>query len=147
MKNGDLIQHRYFGGRGGGRSVFRDDRECGRLNCHVLVKKERFEQQWPTDLEFRKFAARLADAAQKALHEGKRVAPKSLGGQCCPLGCLPEMRDVCRFPDYEYAPRNETYMWRAFYNGFDGETDIGLNSPYYRLGQEYRKRFTGEKST
>ncbi len=87
MKNGDLIEHRQFGG------ARRRDRElywlagCELLGCRVLVKKERFEQQWPTDSEFRKFAARLADAVQKALHEGKRVAPEADGGECCPLGC------------------------------------------------------------
>jgi hypothetical protein len=119
--------------------------------CRVLVSKERLEQKWPTEKDgpegeaFRKFAARLADAVQKALAEGVRIGDSLSLRDCrCPLGTL---SNVSTHPDSFACEREgilDRYRARSFYAGFDGNrflTGSITDSPYYRLGQAYRARF------
>ena len=154
MKQGDLIEHMYYGYLAPDRDCRGGGDLCQEAGCRVLVRAERLAEQWPTDqaegltpeqreecLQFRQFAARLADTVQKYLHAGMRIAPKKCGGQMCPLGCLDGQ---IRFPNEAFAPAGEGSKWYAFYSGFD---DMSFNSSrghyaYYRLGQAYRKRFT-----
>jgi hypothetical protein len=119
---------------------------CDLYGCRVLVSKERLGQKWPTEADgpegeaFRKFAARLADAVQRALAEGKKIGTPTSGACCCPLGCLPEVGK--RFPGMLDAPDDEEWAWASFYLAFDGRGhQIGRPDAYARLGFEYRKRF------
>lgn len=148
MKNGDLIEHRLPNrARWRDTDVWGGGALCGRLGCRVIVTKERLEERWPTDAAFRAFAAKLADAVQRALGEGKRVAPKRLGGECCPLGCLDWSNGV-PFPHCVFAPVQDQEKWMQFYTGFDDKfQDPSVSSPYYRLGQAYRRRFTPARAS
>ncbi len=143
FENGALIEHNLGDG-----SYCRESRPvacCDLYGCRVLVSKERLEQKWPTEKDgpegaaFRKFAARLADAAQKALAEGVKISPRRLVGCRCPLGTLTE------------APHPDAWQCKAtgalgfhdavkFFRAFDGQHE-DPDSPYYRLGQAYRARF------
>src|SRR5688572_7342127 len=150
LEAGALIEHAYD------RPV-RDTsafRQCGtaRMHCRVLVSKERLEQKWPTEKDgpegeaFRKFAARLADAVQKALADGFTI--HSAIGCCwaksrvCPMGCLPDSRERRRSsPVYDIQGVADRAS-AEFAIGFDGHDALySPDSPYYRLGQAYRSRF------
>jgi hypothetical protein len=160
VKHGDLIEHDdrlWSSGWRRFRSTAFHEEECGTKlfpRCRVLVSKERLEQKWPTEKDgpegeaFRKFAARLADAVQKALAEGKTIAAGFVpwpGEPCyCPLGCFPEAV-TCQPTG---APSSwaegkrpiDRFAIRDFYLAFEGEKG-SPDSPYYRLGQVYRARF------
>jgi hypothetical protein len=149
FEKGALIEHKLHSGgysREPLSTVF-----CDQYECRVLVSKERLEQKWPTEKDgpegeaFRKFAARLADAVQKALAEGVRIGDSLSLRDCrCPLGTL---SNVSTHPDSFACEREgilDRYRARSFYAGFDGNrflTGSITGSPYYRLGQAYRARF------
>ncbi len=128
------------------------DPEDPTVGVFVLVSKERLEQQWPTEKDgpegeaFRKFAARLADAVQKALAEGKKIVDGNTHGDYCPLGCLPEAveRKPLAWPHYwdSGGMPLDSFNLKDFYRAFDGTTEgVRPESPYCRLGQAYRARF------
>lgn len=145
IRKGDLVDHRYANGR-----IFRRNRGdnatvCKILGCHLVARKERLAEVWPTDDAFRRFAAEVADAVQAALARGVKIGGR--GFSCdCPLGCLPQA--------YISFPKPESFLpgavgteeeRRQFIEGFDGGEGYTA-SPYYRLGQAYRRRFVeGEK--
>lgn len=97
------------------------------------------KQEWPTDPEWRKFAARIADGVTVHLSTGGRIGVGS--PHCrCPLGTLT--------PDWNYPSSriisdrtgfNRDYA-ASFIEGFDG-TARGSHMPSKLLGREYRKRF------
>lgn len=157
MKNGDLIEHNSLDSGFEPRFLSCAPGDaCGILGCRVLVRAERLAEQWPTDqaegltpeqraecLEFRRFAARLADSVQKALSFG--VVVGNWIGNYCPLGCWPgaglRMPGPVHAANITELPMGAT---DAFMRGFDGENfsaTLGYQA-YYRLGQAYRKRFT-----
>lgn len=143
MKKGDLIHH--VTGR---RHTYMAEAMCKHMGCYTVVKKERFEEQWPEDPEFKAFADLLANSVQKALFEGWTimVAPccSFEDKRCCPLGALPSSQEagidtpvlgITEFPGED--------GW-VFANAFDnGEGDT--SNPYVRLALAYRKRFVKEK--
>lgn len=114
--------------------------------CRVIVTKERLEERWPVDPEFRAFAAKLADAVQRALGEGVKIGRN---GWCrCPLGCVLGAQSW-QPSAYAFAPGapGTPETRRYFIAGFDGpgsvyESYAEEGNPYYRLGQAYRRRFT-----
>jgi hypothetical protein len=148
LEEGALINHvTAFGYR---RDTGVHASACSQYRCRVLVSKERLGQKWPTEKDgpegaaFRKFAARLADAVQKALAEGVTISPRRLVGCRCPLGTLTE------------APHPDAWQCKAtgalgfhdavkFFRAFDGQHE-DPDSPYYRLGQAYRARFVTNKA-
>ncbi len=144
FENGALIEHYLGRGLGYGRDT-ETAFMCSLYGCRVLVSKERLEQKWPTEKDgpegaaFRKFAARLADAVQRALAEGKTIGTP-IEGDCCPLGCLEEAGGSA-FPRAKQARTGEGEAWFAFYRAFDFPDDDLPNSPYTRLGRAYRARF------
>ncbi len=149
FEDGALIEH--CDGPGEYRKTRFDGRVCDLYGCRVLVSKERLEQKWPTEKDgpegeaFRKFAARLADAVQKALAEGKTIGTAlGEGSDCCPLGCLEEARG-CPFPGSAVAPLGQVDEWFDFFCAFDGKSSR-CDSHYYRLGLEYRKRFVTKET-
>ncbi len=145
MKDGDLIEH--VTGSGLCRSKWHYPGLCntGRNKCRVLVTKERLEEQWPTDDEFRRFAAKLADAVQ---NRHLPVTTEDVPKTCCPLGCTEEAigwrPTPMSFKDCDGYNGKKTRNRRAFIKGFDGIGGGNPSNSYYRLGQEYRKRFIKE---
>jgi hypothetical protein len=154
VKHGDLIEHDdrlWSNGWRRFRSTAFHEKECGTKlfpRCRVLVSKERLEQKWPTEKDgpegeaFRKFAARLADAVQRALAEGVTIIDRKDEGCRCPLGTLTEATHPDAF-DCSRAGILDQVRAILFYSGFDQRrvSDSEEDSPYYRLGQAYRARF------
>lgn len=152
MKDGDLIEHR-FPSEPSERDTHYHGDWC-KLNppCRTVVKKERFEEQWPEDPEFKAFADLLANSVHVAINNGILIGPElSRDPFRCPLGCLPGA--LYRYPfdsDDDWTKRPTTSVnLRNFYFGFGGagggSCEVTEDSPYYRLGQAYRKRFVKEK--
>ncbi len=148
LEDGALIEHCLADG-----SYCREPRSvacCAFYGCRVLVSKERLEQKWPTEKDgpegaaFRKFAARLADAVQKALAEGVKIDVRDFEPDCrCPLGCLipdDSHPDAYKCRDVGLLGFDQS---RDFYSGFEDWSSPYMvePSPYYRLGQAYRARF------
>jgi hypothetical protein len=139
MKPGDLADHMSIEHTPIGRFRVFDSGPCnGPSGCRLVVTKERLEERWPENMEFRTFAAKLADAVQRALGEGRR--PGVGVTRHCPLGCLPGAPN--RRPAGTLFHPFGVWAHIDFTRGFDG-CRPGQNgaSPYYRLGQAYRRRF------
>lgn len=101
------------------------------------------DEQWPTDLEFRRFAAKLADAVMFSRQRGTVIAPYDMEGnepgENCPLGCL--LGTALPFPTpARLFGTMSTVDSMAFIDGFD-RGHGGQRNPYNRLGRAYRKRF------
>jgi hypothetical protein len=160
-KFGDLCEHVVRVGHARTRNVGTNyvgfcewcEPEDPTVGVRVLVSKERLEQKWPTEKDgpegaaFRKFAARLADAVQRALADGYELVEGGFASvrdkQVCPLGCLPDSRERGRgspFYDVKGLTSNDSGF---FAGGFDGlsPSDLNMRNPYYRLGRAYRARF------
>jgi hypothetical protein len=108
-------------------------------------------EQWPTDdIEFRMFAARVADAVMVAMSKNLTISPhRETERCCCPLGAvkISEVRENAveaatggwsynfRYPGYT---DNKRY---SFIVGFDRyiSSSVSEDSPYYRLGRAYRR--------
>jgi hypothetical protein len=109
-------------------------------------------EQWPTDPEFRRFAARIADAVTRARFDGFTVSTGRETEWClCPLGAVKvtEAGELGSANDYwSHNFRYPGYSDRqrfSFLAGFDGYTQSEtLRDEYYRLGREYRRRALGE---
>jgi len=90
-------------------------------HCRLVVKRERFEQKWPKGDRFRKFAARVADRAMA-------------------LGAVPLLHDA----EWDQYASESNRAW--FRLGLRTEPEMvppeWYESPYFCLGQEYRRRFS-----
>jgi hypothetical protein len=96
-------------------------------------------KRWPADPEFRRFAARLADAVQFAFAMDHKLAPykpyENAWNENCPLGCL----TGSKHPTFSSYTGLELRDHLAFVAGFDrGKAE---RNPYNRLGRAYRERF------
>lgn len=101
--------------------------------------------QFPTDERFRKLAAKLADAVQVAVWNGRELGSWKKVGTYCPMGCLPEQMSPAPYPSDAAAELGCTLgEAQAFMDAFDGR--VGLpghyqNKPWFDLGLAYRRRF------
>lgn len=103
-------------------------------------------EKWPVDAEFRRFAAKVADAVMVAINNGTKLVADPVGGnafeELCPLGCIPGAANCRPFPSQVPVTCLTDKVW-AFAQGFDGEDWDGYPD-YHRLGREYRRRALGE---
>lgn len=107
------------------------------------------EFEWPDDPEFRRVAARIADAVTVAINSGVKLGPAySSDGSVttrCPIGCMTMFSDpAVTHPSGRtgggllgIAP---SQAWQ-FMNGFDHVAPGYEESALYRLGRAYRERF------
>lgn len=105
-------------------------------------------EQWPTDPEFRRFAAKVADAVTVfTIKDNWLVVPKPVKGAehrcCCPIGALVP---GAAYPNGWIAGLKLGFNgWhvKMFTRGFDGEHFINSqqdgSEPYHRLGKAYRE--------
>lgn len=110
-------------------------------------------EQWPTDTEWRKFAARIADGVTLHLANGGKIAVFPERDECrCPLGtALESWRFPSAFLVAEKFGVSESVA-RGFINGFeDRQRDSFYEGPgddaAFRLGRAYRRRFIEKEST
>lgn len=100
-------------------------------------------QQWPDDPEFRRFAAKLADAVMLAQSRGYIIGTEGPPNCCCPLGVALVPGDWSH-PGSLTASRAWGLKYQDaahFIDGFDAVADGNQGSPYNRLGRAYRERF------
>lgn len=108
------------------------------------------EYEWPDDPEFRRVAARIADAVTVAINSGVKLGPAySSDGSVttrCPIGCMTLVSDpAVTHPSGGNGAKllgiSPSEAWQ-FMHGFDH--DFGAadgQSALYRLGRAYRERF------
>ena len=100
-------------------------------------------RRWPEDMEFKRFAAKLADAVMFAIHSGIRLAPYDTDGneetENCPIGCLVGSRFPTNYMAVTGVPGLSIVQSREFVSGFD--RGVVSRDPYNRLGRAYRERF------
>jgi hypothetical protein len=97
------------------------------------------DYEWPADPEFRRVAAKIADAVMVAVAAGETVGCGFLTR--CPLGCV-DMTGNTRPID---APAKKLGITQqqgaAFAWGFDGFGKPNRETLYFQLGRAYRRRF------
>ncbi len=106
-------------------------------------------EPWPTDPEFRRFAAKVADGVMRSRANGWKISPNPdllappRREHCCPVGAALEMLgfNANPYPGSETISRSlgmcPENAW-CFMEGFDGVQS--RTGPYYRLGRAYRQR-------
>lgn len=96
---------------------------------------------WPEDEEFRKFAAKVADAVMAGEQSGVRISPLTSDWSCnCPLGVAAGVR----YP----SPKQASFRlgipdsWAmGFVHAFEGQGHLAWyhNEACFRLGAAYRR--------
>jgi hypothetical protein len=110
------------------------------------------DYKFPTDIEFRKKAAFIADKVLYAINVAKlKLDPLDSCGDCyCPLGCL-NLEKHAPQPNAPLASLISNYIItesdaRAFIVGYDSIQctyyRADYDAPMYQLGLAYRKRFS-----
>ena len=105
------------------------------------------KQEWPSDPEWRKFAARIADGVTVAINSGITIAlPTCEAMCCCPLGCV--ARDRYPTPGMVRQELGVDMVWAVgFVRGFENRALPNDHWPSVKLGRAYRRRFIDKEST
>lgn len=103
-------------------------------------------EQWPTDPEWRRFAARIADAVTVFINNGGQIddSDDAERGCRCPLGALIPKRQFPSSTEAKVFLKIPVSWAVGFVNGFDGcglPEYIPAHNPSYQLGRAYRRRF------
>lgn len=107
------------------------------------------KQEWPTDPEWRKFAARIADGVTEWInHPARRITDLADGPGCaCPLGAATG-RGYFPFAFYAAESLNCREWWcQSFIAGFEAKKIDVPHEPSRELGRAYRRRFIDKEST
>ncbi len=101
------------------------------------------EFEWPTDPEFRRIAAKIADAVTVAINSGVKITTldDAVDENCkCTLGCV----GATNGNSHPYAmPGLFQHQGDTsdFFLGFEGGSEYRSGRRFYRLGLAYRRRF------